>query len=72
MLFVHWDVSNQPLMANIVETATDVTFEHRLRIAMTQSEVAAQDRIRTRAPFAKPVMSQHPHGLCHGVKRERV
>src|SRR6266702_100027 len=64
---VHGDVSHQPLMADVVETASYIAFQHPARMSCEGLE-AAFDRIRAGTPLAKPIGVFIRLRLCHGIE----
>jgi len=58
-------------MADVVETASYIAFQHPARMSCEGLE-AAFDRIRAGTPLAKPIGVFIRLRLCHGIESKQV
>ena len=70
---VHGGVSHKPVVADVVEAASDVALQHPRRGITTYERLEAPGhRVRTASLLAKPIGVFVRRGLRYGTKRQQV
>src|SRR6266850_5506497 len=72
-LLIHWDVLQQPVVADFIETSLDISFQHPLRAGLLrQTSEALFQSIGTTAAFAKTIGVSVSQSLGYGCECQRV
>src|SRR5450755_3403608 len=68
--FIHWNVADKPLMADLIEAGANVAFQDPLCVPMsTQYDEALRDGISTRPLLTEPIGVRVSCGFRDGVQR---
>ena len=70
--FVHGNIVEQPLMANVVEAAFDVAFEHPARVFVTERSETLFNRVRTTSPLPEAIGILIRSGFRDRIERQQI
>jgi len=70
--FVHGNIVEQPLMANIVEAAFDVAFEHPARVFVAERSETLFNRVCTTSPQPEAVGILIRSGFRDRIERQQL